>query len=90
MIILTAVFILLTLGVAAYFRFKTKVPAVSTPVTEEAIPTPTTEIPPTLTPNEELISLENNLERIKSDVEKIKDDSRFNPPTFLFDLGIAD
>lgn len=90
MITLPIIFILLTFGVAAYFRFKTKVPAVSLLVTEEATPTPTMVISPTLSSNEELVSLENDLERIKTDAEKIKEDSRFNPPAFLFELGITD
>jgi hypothetical protein len=89
MIFLAVVFIILTLSAVAFFRYRAKTPEVSVEETLEPTPTPTLILSPTLSPNEELLSIESDLERIKKDISTIIDDNRFNPPVFNFDQIIV-
>jgi len=62
-------------------------PSISLPV-PALQPTSTPEASPSAMPSSQLTEIENDLKLIENDLQKIKEDTRLNPPTFLFDLGL--
>jgi len=70
-----------------YFQSKSEVPTVSLPFVEEKL-TATPFPSPTTIPSGPLYEIEADLKMIEKDIDKMKEDTRFTPPEFLFDLGL--
>lgn len=69
---------------ALFFPSATKAPPV------EKQPTATPLLSPTLIPSGPLYEMEKDLQLIEADVDKMKEDNRFQPPSFFFDLGLEE
>ena len=89
MILLPIVFLLMLLYIYAVSVGKIKPVSISIPV-PKALPTPTPlSLPtPTLAPAQNLLEIESDLSNIDQDIQKVKkEDKRFIPPSFIFELG---
>ncbi|PIV01596.1 hypothetical protein COS54_00730 [Candidatus Shapirobacteria bacterium CG03_land_8_20_14_0_80_39_12] len=67
---------------------KMHAPSISLPVPISQ-PTSVPEASPSATSNGSIVEMENDLKLIGNDLQKIKEDTRLNPPAFLFDLGLT-
>ncbi len=79
------------LGLLSLFFFgkkKISAPSVSLPLPKAEL---TSSLPPpTPVGSSALQDLENDLNLIEADLKKIKEDTRLNPPEFIFDLTAED
>ena len=88
MYLLPVVFVLALLFTVLFSLKKISPPATFLPNTKD-IPAPTVFPSPAVVPTSSLSEIENDLKNIKGDIDKVKKpDARFNPPEFIFDLGI--
>jgi len=74
-------------GIYLFAQSRRVTPAVSLPVPPvEVSPSPSPILSPAAPPA--LAELENDLQLIEADLKKMKEDSRLNPPSFIFNLGL--
>jgi hypothetical protein len=89
MISVLIIFILVLAGLLIYANANIKVPSISLPL-EQAKEEESPKVPsPTPAYPKEVVEIENDLKMIEADLDKVKEDSRLNPPSFIFSLGIS-
>ncbi|MBU2577928.1 hypothetical protein KKA69_03780 [Patescibacteria group bacterium] len=90
MVSILIVFLLILAGLLFYAKTNKKVPSISLPFEETKQEEPASQlVSPTPILPKEVAEIEEDLNMIEADINKIKEDSRLNPPTFIFSLGIS-
>ncbi len=87
MLFLAIAFFFGVVSLLLFAKSRSNPASVSLPQPKGPTPSPT-ETLPTLAPNELLLNLENDLIMIEGDLKKMKEDNRFQPPSFIFSLGL--
>ncbi len=87
MIFLFLVFILGSFLLFKFFGNKISPQSISVPLPKTE-PQSVTELTPSPTPGVAVNEVENDLLNIEADLKKVKGDTRLDPPSFIFNLGI--
>lgn len=91
MVSILIIFLLILVGLLIYAKTNKKVPSISLPFEEtkqEEVASQSASPAPVLA--KELTEIEEDLKMIEADMNKMKEDSRLNPPAFIFSLGISE
>lgn len=83
------VFLLSLAGLLFYARIDKTVPSISVKTEETGSQELSEEtLTPTPSYSKEIVEIEDDLKMIEADIYKVKEDSRLNPPSFIFTLGL--